>query len=258
MPEIIPIPAFADNYIWLLRDGAAAAIVDPGDAAPVMAYVQREGMTPCAILATHHHGDHVGGIPALLERWPVPVFGPAREKIPGRTQSLEGGDRFTVPGIGTTFDVIDVPGHTAGHIALFGEFGGGPVLFCGDTLFTGGCGRLFEGTPKQMWTSLSALAGLPPQTRVYCGHEYTLANLRFALAVEPGSAALQARNERDKARRDRGEPTVPSTMGEERATNPFLRAHLPEVRDAAAAHAGHALADDVASFAALREWKNAF
>ena len=232
--------------------------MDPGDAAPVMAYVQREGITPCAILATHHHGDHVGGIPALLERWPVPVYGPAREKIPGRTQSLEGGDRFTVPGIETTFEVIDVPGHTAGHIALFGEFGGGPVLFCGDTLFTGGCGRLFEGTPKQMWTSLSALAALPPETRVYCGHEYTLANLRFALAVEPGSAALQARNERDKARRDRGEPTVPSTMGEERATNPFLRAHLPEVRDAAAAHAGHALADDVASFAALREWKNAF
>jgi len=258
MPEIIPIPAFADNYIWLRRDGVAAAIVDPGDAAPVMAYAQRVGITPCAILATHHHGDHVGGIPALLERWPVPVFGPAREKIPGRTQSLEGGDRFTVPGIETTFDVIDVPGHTAGHIALFGEFGGGPVLFCGDTLFTGGCGRLFEGTPKQMWTSLSALAALPPETRVYCGHEYTLANLRFALAVEPGSAALQARNERDKARRDRGEPTVPSTMGEERATNPFLRAHLPEVRDAAAAHAGYALADDVASFAALREWKNAF
>ena len=161
MPEIIPIPAFADNYIWLLRSGAVAAIVDPGDAAPVIAHLQREGITPCAILATHHHGDHVGGIPALLERWPVPVFGPAREKIPGRTQALKGGDRFTVPGIAATFDVIDVPGHTAGHIALFGEFGGGPVLFCGDTLFTGGCGRLFEGTPTQMWTSLSALAALP-------------------------------------------------------------------------------------------------
>ena len=258
MPEIIPIPAFADNYIWLLRAGAVAAIVDPGDAAPVIAHVQREEITPCAILATHHHRDHVGGIPALLERWPVPVYGPAREKIPGRTQALEGGDRFTVPGIAAAFDVIDVPGHTAGHIALFGEFGGGPVLFCGDTLFTAGCGRLFEGTPAQMWTSLSALAALPPETRVYCGHEYTLANLRFALAVEPGSAALKARNERERARRDRGEPTVPSTMGEERATNPFLRAHLPEVRAAAAAHAGHVLVDDVASFAALREWKNAF
>ena len=258
MPEIIPIPAFADNYIWLLRAGAVAAIVDPGDAAPVIAHVQREEITPCAILATHHHRDHVGGIPALLERWPVPVYGPAREKVPGRTQALEGGDRFTVPGIAATFDVIDVPGHTAGHIALFGEFGGGPVLFCGDTLFTAGCGRLFEGTPAQMWTSLSALAALPPETRVYCGHEYTLANLRFALAVEPGSAALKARNEREQARRDRGEPTVPSTMGEERATNPFLRAHLQQVRAAAAAHAGHALPDDVAAFAALREWKDAF
>ena len=123
----------------------------------------------------------------------VPVFGPSREKIPGRTQAVSGGDRIVVPGIGTTFDVIDVPGHTAGHIAYFGEFGGSPVLFCGDTLFTGGCGRLFEGTPAQMWASLSALAALPPETRIYCGHEYTLANLRFALAVEPASAELDAR-----------------------------------------------------------------
>ena len=258
MPEIIPIPAFADNYIWLLRQGAVAAIVDPGDAAPVIAYLTRERIAPCAILATHHHGDHVGGIPALLERWPVPVFGPAREKIPGRTQALSGGDRFDVPGIATTFAVIDVPGHTAGHIALFGEFGGGPVLFCGDTLFTGGCGRLFEGTPAQMWSSLSALAALPAETRVYCGHEYTLANLRFALAVEPDNADLHARDARAQAARGRGEPTVPSTMGEERATNPFLRAHVAGVKAAAAAHAGHATEDDVASFAALREWKNRF
>jgi hydroxyacylglutathione hydrolase len=258
MAEIIPIPAFADNYIWLLRNGDVGAIVDPGDAAPVMAFLDRSGISPCAILATHHHGDHVGGIPALLARRQVPVFGPAREKIPGRTQALAGGDRFVVPGIDAMFDVIDVPGHTAGHIALFGEFGGTPVLFCGDTLFTGGCGRLFEGTPEQMWASLSALAALPPETRVYCGHEYTLANLRFALAVEPASAELGARNRREQAKRDRGEPTVPSTIALERATNPFLRAHLPGVRAAAAAHAGHALADDVASFAALREWKNTF
>jgi len=258
MPEIIPIPAFADNYIWLLRAGALAAVVDPGDAAPVIAYLQREGIMPCAILATHHHGDHVGGIPALLARWQVPVFGPAREKIPGRTQALSGGDRFLVPGIDATFDVIDVPGHTAGHVALFGEFGGVPALFCGDTLFTGGCGRLFEGTASQMWSSLSALAALPPETRVYCGHEYTLANLRFATAVEPDNAELRARDARAKTTRDRGEPTVPSTIGEERATNPFLRAHLPHVKAAAAAHAGQGLADDVASFAALREWKNRF
>jgi hydroxyacylglutathione hydrolase len=258
MAEIIPIPAFADNYIWFLRDGDVGAIVDPGDAAPVIAFLERTGISPCAILATHHHGDHVGGIPALLARGQVPVFGPARERIPGRTQALAGGDRIVVPGIDATFDVIDVPGHTAGHIALFGEFGGTPVLFCGDTLFTGGCGRLFEGTPEQMWTSLSALAALPPETRVYCGHEYTLANLRFALIVEPASAELEARHRREQAKRDRGEPTVPSTIALERATNPFLRANLPAVRAAAAAHAGHALADDVASFAALREWKNTF
>ena len=258
MTEIIPIPAFADNYIWLLRHGDTAAIVDPGDAAPVIAYLDRERIAPCAVLATHHHGDHVGGIPALLARWPVPVFGPAREKIPGRTQALAGGDRIVVPGIDATFDVIDVPGHTAGHIALFGEFGGEPVLFCGDTLFTGGCGRLFEGTPAQMWTSLSALAALPPETRVYCGHEYTVANLRFALAVEPANAKLRARDVVAQAKRARGEPTVPSTMGEERATNPFLRANVADVKAAAAAHAGHATDDDIASFAALREWKNKF
>jgi len=241
-----------------LRKDNLGAIVDPGDAAPVIAYLDREGVAPCAILATHHHGDHVGGIAGLLARQQVPVFGPSREKIPARTQAVAGGDRIVVPGIDASFDVIDVPGHTAGHIAYFGMFGGEPSLFCGDTLFTGGCGRLFEGTPAQMWSSLSALAALPPETRVYCGHEYTLANLRFALAVEPGNAELHAREARERAKRARGVPTVPSTMGEERATNPFLRAHLPAVKAAAAARAGRALEDDVATFAALREWKNQF
>ena len=188
-------------------------VVDPGDAAPVLAYLEREGLALTAILATHHHGDHVGGIPALLARLPVPVFGPARETIPGRTQALADGDVVAVPGIAVTLDVIDIPGHTAGHIAFFGEVDGSPSLFCGDTLFAGGCGRLFEGTPQQMWTSLSTLAALPPATRVYCGHEYTLANLRFALAVEPGNADARERQAREQAKRDRGEPTVPSTIG---------------------------------------------
>lgn len=258
MPTIIPIPAFADNYIWLLREGAYAAVVDPGDAAPVLAYLEREGATLSAILATHHHADHVGGNKALLARFPVPVYGPARETIPGRTHALEEGDSFVVPGIGVSLSVLDVPGHTSGHIAYVGDIGGVASLFCGDTMFAAGCGRLFEGTPAQMWKSLAKFAALPPATHVYCGHEYTLANLRFAAAVEPDNAHVKTRQVREQAKRDRGEPTLPSTIGEERATNPFLRANLPSVKTEAEAYAGHALADDVASFAAVRAWKNAF
>lgn len=257
MTRIIPIPAFADNYIWLLRDGNAAAVVDPGDAMPVQAYLAREGLTLTAILATHHHGDHVGGIPALLARTPVPVFGPGNESIPGRTRAIGEGDVVTVPGLPVTLRGIDIPGHTAGHIAYFGEVAGAPSLFCGDTLFAAGCGRIFEGTPAQMWASLSKLAALPAATRIYCGHEYTLANLRFALDVEPGNAEVVARTVRERARRDRDEPTLPSTMEIERATNPFLRAPLPAVRAAAERRAGRPLADDAAAFAVLREWKNA-
>ena len=157
MPTIIPIPAFADNYIWLLREGAAAAVVDPGDAAPVIAYLEREGVALTAIIATHHHGDHVGGIRDLLARWAVPVYGPANEAIPGRTQALREGDAIVVPGIGLALSALDIPGHTAGHIALVGE----DMVFCGDTLFAAGCGRLFEGTPAQMVASLDKLAALP-------------------------------------------------------------------------------------------------
>jgi hydroxyacylglutathione hydrolase len=258
MASIIPIPAFADNYIWLLVQDAAAAVVDPGDAAPVLDYLDRHGLALSAILNTHHHGDHVGGNLALLARFDVPVLGPSREEIPGRTQAVTGGDRVAVPGIGVAFDVLDVPGHTAGHIAYYGDFAGDPVLFCGDTLFAGGCGRLFEGTPGQMWSSLCALAALPDATRVYCAHEYTLANLRFAAAVEPDNAELAARVVRERQKRERGEPTVPSTIGVERATNPFLRAALPQVKAAVAVHAGVTPLDDTASFAALREWKNHF
>jgi len=260
MLAIIPIPAFTDNYIWLLRDGSHAAVVDPGDAAPVQAYLDREGLTLTAIVNTHHHGDHVGGNAALLARCAVPVFGPAREVIPGRTRALGGGDAFTVPGIGLRLSVLDVPGHTAGHIAYVAEDAGGgvPLAFAGDTLFAGGCGRLFEGTPAQMADSLGKLSALPGATRVYCAHEYTLANLRFALAVEPGNAALRARHTRDAARRDAGVPTVPSSIAEERATNPFLRAAEPAVFAAAEARAGRRLADAVDAFAVLREWKNSF
>ena len=257
MPTIIPIPAFTDNYIWLIVQGGQAAVVDPGDAAPVLAYLAHERLTLAAILNTHHHGDHVGGNRALLEHAAVPVFGPAGESIPGCTHPLREGDRIVVPGIGVELSVLDVPGHTAGHIAYAGDVDG-PVVFCGDTLFAGGCGRLFEGTAAEMWTSLQKLAALPPDTRAYCAHEYTLANLRFARAVEPDSGALAARIARDAATRGAGRPTVPSTIADELATNPFLRADEPSVRRAAEAHAGAPLPGPVASFAALRQWKNDF
>ncbi len=258
MIAIIPIPAFADNYIWLLHAAGRAAVVDPGDAAPVLAVLAREGLALTAILTTHHHGDHVGGVAGLLARYPVPVFGPAHEHIPGRTRALAQDDVVDVPGLPLRFSVLDVPGHTAGHIAYFGNVDDVPSLFCGDTLFAGGCGRLFEGTPAQMWSSLSSCARLPEATRVYCAHEYTLANLRFAAAVEPDNAALAARQLRDAGKRAHGVPTVPSTLADEVATNPFLRAGLAQVRAAAQAHAGHELPDDTAVFAALRAWKNQF
>lgn len=256
MTPIIPIPAFRDNYIWLLREGRYAAVVDPGDAAPVLAFLEANALELAAIIATHHHGDHVGGIPELTRRFDVPVFGPAREAIPGRTHALAQDDSIVVPGIGLGLEVIDIPGHTAGHIAYFSA--GQEILFCGDTLFAAGCGRVFEGTPAQMWESLSKLAALPGTTRVYCGHEYTIANLRFAAAVEPGNAELPARTSRARAKRDAGAPTLPSTIAEERATNPFLRAEVPGVVAAAASHAGRALTRAVDVFAELREWKNGF
>ena len=257
MTTIIPIPAFRDNYIWAVRKGDTAAVVDPGDAAPVLAWLAREGVQLCAVIATHHHMDHVGGIDTLRKHADVPVYGPANESIPRRTHPLGEGDRIVVPGIDLALSVLDIPGHTAGHIAYY-TTGATPLLFCGDTLFAAGCGRLFEGTPSQMWASLSKLAALAPDTRVYCGHEYTLANLRFAEAVEPDSADVRARMAREQAKRDRDQPTLPSTIGEELATNPFLRAALPSVAERAAAHAGHRMNGAVDTFAALREWKNGF
>jgi hydroxyacylglutathione hydrolase len=257
MMTIIPIPAFRDNYIWALREGDVAAVVDPGDATPVLAWLDANGVTLSAIIATHHHADHAGGIERLRARFDVPVFGPARESIPGRTCALAENDRFDVPGIGCALGVLDIPGHTAGHIACH-ACGPDPLLFCGDTLFAAGCGRLFEGTPEQMSTSLAKLAALSPATRVYCGHEYTLANLRFAREVEPDSDALVAREARERAKRERGLPTLPSTIGEELATNPFLRAGLPHVMERASRHAGRAMRDAVEAFAVLRRWKDTF
>jgi len=252
--RIHPVPAFKDNYIWMLEDGRNAVAVDPGDAAPVEEFLRRTGLKLAAVLATHHHADHVGGLPALAQHWKCPTFGPAREVAAHLDRRLAEGDRFTVPGIGIELGTLDIPGHTAGHIALFGD----GMVFCGDTLFTCGCGRLFEGTPEQMVDSLAKLARLPGDTRVYCGHEYTLSNIRFAEAVEPGNRKLAARKARDAAKRERGEPTVPSTLAEELETNPFVRCGEREVVAAAEMHAARKLANSVDVFAEIRAWKNAF
>ncbi len=259
MIEILALPAFDDNYIWLLRAAGCVAVVDPGDAVPVLGHLAKTGDRLCAIFATHHHGDHVGGIAELLDRFPVPVFGPALENIPGMTHPQSGGEHIEVPEIGVEFEVIAVPGHTRGHIAYYEpSLAGHGAVFCGDTLFGAGCGRLFEGTPAQMYLSLTRLAALPASTHVYCAHEYTQSNLRFAAAVEPGSIAVKQRSEHVAESRAAGRATIPTSIALELDTNPFLRWDAPAVRAAAASRLGHAPLDAVETFTAIREWKNHF
>ena len=252
--QVDAVRAFNDNYIWTLRDSARAAVVDPGDAAPVIEYLEREGLELVAILNTHHHADHVGGNAALLRRWQVPVFGPRDERIADVSERVGDGDRITLPHFGIEFEVMEIPGHTRSHIAFFGD----GRLFCGDTLFAVGCGRLFEGTPRQMHDSLTRLAGVPDSTLVHCGHEYTLSNIRFAKAVEPHNAALLELEQHAARQRERGEPTLPTRIGQEKATNPFLRVTEPQVVSAASSYKGARLDGAVEVLAALREWKNKF
>ena len=257
---ITPVPAFNDNYLWLLSRNGQAAVVDPGDAAPIEAALAAAGLKLAAIVLTHHHRDHIGGVAALLAagRQDIPVFGPAHEDIPHITQRLGQGDRICIEALGLELEVLDVPGHTAGHIAYFGRSADGPVLFCGDTLFATGCGRLFEGTPQQMLESLDRLAALPPETRVYCAHEYTLSNIAFARAVDPDNLDLQAWERVAKGLRAEGKPTVPTTICHEARTNPFLRSRADGVKQSAERFRPGAARDAVATFASIREWKNEF
>jgi hydroxyacylglutathione hydrolase len=252
--EVIPLRAFTDNYIWTIRDARHAAVIDPGDAQPVLDYLKRENLRLVAILNTHHHADHVGGNSALLRHANVPVFGPHDSRIPEVTNRLADGERMTLPHFDIGFEVMEIPGHTRSHIA----FHGGGMLFCGDTLFAAGCGRLFEGTPQQMHDSLARLIGLPDTTRVYCGHEYTLANIRFARAVDPANRALRELEASARTLRDKNLPTLPSTIAQEKATNPFVRCREASVVASASKYAGKPLADPVSVLAAIREWKNNF
>ena len=254
--NVVALPAFADNYIWMLHDGMQAVVVDPGDARPVIDTLDRLTLELAGILVTHHHSDHVGGVDALRPRLRGQVFGPASETIPEPYVPLREGDCVAILGLG--FDVLEVPGHTRGHIAYVARpEAQPPILLCGDTLFSGGCGRLFEGTPAQMHHSLTRLAALAPDTRVYCTHEYTLSNLAFAHAVEPDNTALADYTTWCRARRAEDLPTLPSTISLEREINPFLRTHVPAVVEAA--HRRGATSDaPVDVLAALRQWKNQF
>ena len=256
MLKVSAVRAFADNYIWLIhspREPAQVVVVDPGDAEPVERELSR-GIQLAGILITHRHADHVGGVERLLQLRRVPVFGPAGEKVPGQPRSLREGDIAEFPELGLRFEVLDVPGHTAGHIAYVGH----DALFCGDTLFSAGCGRVFEGTPEQMSRSLAKLASLPDDTRVYCAHEYTLNNLKFACTVEPDNAESVEYFEECRTRRTRGEATVPSTIRRERNVNPFLRCDRQTVKQAAEAKAGRRLQNNTEIFAVIREWKDGF
>jgi hydroxyacylglutathione hydrolase len=255
MIQISALPAFTDNYIWLLQDPRSrrCAVVDPGDAAPVLAWLEANPEWVLSdILITHHHHDHVGGVEQLKKATDAQVYGPASEAIPARDIALKDNDRISV--LGCDFDVIAVPGHTLGHIAFYHH----GLLFCGDTLFAAGCGRLFEGTPEQMYTSLTRLAALPEETRVYCTHEYTLSNLRFAAVVEPGNADTAARLEKVTREREAGIMTLPSSIGLEKMTNPFLRTGETSVKEKVDERTGTDNRAPSTVFAALRAWKDKF
>ena len=250
-----PIRAFSDNYLWLLScpGSAAAAIVDPGDAGPVLRTLRRRNAVLGAILITHHHADHIGGVRRLVSEFPgIPVFGPEDSRIGDVTELVSEGDEITVDCLDCRFRVIEVAGHTSSHIAYYGQ----GKLFCGDTVFACGCGRLFEGTPQQMHRSLSKIMSLPDDTEIYCAHEYTLDNIAFAKQVEPQNPVLLERERIEKAKRRRDVPTVPSLLSLEKQTNPFLRFSEAAVVAAAERFAGRSLPHPAEVFGAIRHWKD--
>jgi hydroxyacylglutathione hydrolase len=255
MLEVTPVPAFRDNYIWLIHapeDRTRVLAVDPGDAGPVQSLLSARQWALAGILVTHHHADHTGGVPRLAGHHGCPVYGPKKEVIPAMTRALGAGDTVSFPTLGLEFSVIEVPGHTAGHIAFYGH----GALFCGDTLFSAGCGRLFEGTPGEMLASLDVLAGLPASTQVYCTHEYTESNLAFAAAVEPDNRQIAEYREKCAQLRRENRPTLPSTIDQEKRINPFLRVDMDSVRQAAASRGAGSGRTEI--FAAIREWKDGF
>lgn len=255
MLSITPIRAFDDNYVWLLREAGCSivAVVDPGDEEPVLAVLREEGLSLGAILLTHKHGDHTGGVADLKAAYPgAVVYGPANESIKTVERPVGEGDHIELPGMQVKLQVMDVPGHTEGHVAYLGE----GILFCGDTLFAAGCGRVFSGTHEQLHHSLQRIASLPPETLVYCAHEYTQDNMGFAKWVEPENPAVLQRESDTRALRERDEPTVPSTLALELQTNPFLRTDVPDVIAAANRYAGRELTTGAEVFTAVRTWKD--
>ena len=256
MTSVLHVSAFDDNYIWFVKpeESNQVIIVDPGDETPVFQFLKSRQLTPAAIFCTHHHWDHVGGVAEIRARYDIPVYGPAAEDIPTVTHPVTDGDSVEVPELGLEFQVIGVPGHTRAHIA----FDGHNILLAGDTLFSGGCGRLFEGTPEDMFRSLGKLAKLPADTRMYAAHEYTLDNLHFGQTVEPDNPVIRTYIEEIQQTIGAGQPSLPSTLGKELEINPFLRTSTPAVIAAATQKSGHTPGSEAETFAALRRWKDGF
>ena len=258
--SISPIPAFNDNYIWALHDSTQAIVVDPGDAAPVKQFLEENHLSLAGILITHHHWDHTNGISALTQQWPgIPVWGPAQGRITGITQPVKQDDQITLP-LGLTLNVLGLPGHTLDHLGYFCDSieSANPLVFSGDTLFSAGCGRMFEGTPEQMHGSLRLLASLPPATRIYCAHEYTASNLLFAAAVEPENPSIVEHSHKVEQLRRAGQPTVPTTLELELQINPFLRTHQASVMQSVSQKCGLIPVNATDTFAKLRSWKDQF